>query len=194
MRKALDSQAALRLMREVQDAAVLLEGRWTMGALARVDPALAELLREQIEDYQEARITGTMHEFKTQAKGAVRGYLKAVRVMEESGFEHDAYLLGLDPNTGSRVAIGDKRASARYVAAIHGDRVTWLTADEVAKLWASIAGLRRVDAIKEIWPEAEVVDFRPHTRGWPTGPHSGNWPSVAEVMPAHPEEEEAEDE
>lgn len=190
MSRSLDSRVILQLMGEVHAAAEAFEGRWTIGALARVDPGLADLLVEQLADYHEAQVTGTLVDLKEHARGTVRGYLKAARACEAAGLEDNAYLIGLDSMTGMRVAIGDRRLSAQRVAELHGGSVVWLNPDEIAKLWASIAGLRRIDAVKEQFPGATVVDIRPHTREWPTGPHSGNWPGVAEVMPAHPEEDD----
>lgn len=187
--KTIDSKVILRLMGEVQVAAQAFEGRWTIGALARVDPALAETLAGQIADWHEAQVIGTLIDIKTHAKGTVRGYLKAARACEAAGIDDDAYKIGLCSQTGMRVAIGDRRLSAQRVADLHGPNVVWLSADEVARLWGSIQGLRRIDAVKAAFPGAEAVDIRPHTRDWPTGPHSGDWPAVAEVMPAHPEEE-----
>jgi hypothetical protein len=194
MRKTLDSKVIMRLLGEVQAAASVFEGRWTLGALARVDAELAQRMADQIADYQEAMVTGTIADVKEHVAGMKRGYNKCARVCEAAGVEDDAYLLGLDSMTGMRVAIGDRKASGPRVAELHGDRVTWLTPDECAKLWASIEGLRRVDAIKSAFAGAEVRDFRPHTREWAAGPHSGEWPSVAEVMPAPPDEGQQEDE
>lgn len=193
MSRSLDSRVILQLIAEVAAAAEAFEGRWTIGALARVDPGLADLLVEQLADYHEAQVIGTLVDLKEHARGAVRGYLKAARVCEAAGLEDDAYLLGVDSSTGLRVAIGDRRLSAQRVADLHGSRVIWLNPDEVAKLWSSIAGLRRIDAVKACFPGATVVDIRPHTREWETGPHSGNWPAVAEVMPPPLEEQEDEE-
>ena len=153
-----------------------------MGALARVDADLAQRMAEQIALYNEAVVTGTIADLKIHADALKRGYAKCVRVMEASGVLDDAYLIGLDTATGLRVAIGDKRASAERVAELHGSGVVWMTADEIARLWASIQGLRRVDAVKEFFPGAEVISIRPHTRG----PHSG----LAEVMPGPPPDDD----
>lgn len=191
MKNSLDSKIIMRLLGEVAQAAALLEGRWTMGALARVDAELAQRMAGQLADYHEAQITGSMADLKTHVRGTVAGYKKCARVMEASGFLDDAYTIGLDTSTGMRIAIGDRKASAARVAELYGGNITWLTPDEVARLWSSIAGLRRIDAIKELWPGAEVVNIRPHTRDWPTGPHSGPWPTLAEVMPPMPEDDDA---
>ena len=193
MRKSLDSQIIMRLLGEVQNAAAVFEGRWTLGALARVDAELAQRMADQIADYQEAMVTGTIADVKEHVAGVKRGYAKCARVCEAAGVQDDAYTIGVCTATGLRVAIGDRKASGPRVHELFGPRVAWLTVDEVARLWASIEGLRRIDAIKECFAGAEMTNLRPHTRDWPTGPHSGNWPAVAEVMPAHPEEQEDEE-
>lgn len=190
MKNSLDSKIIMRLLGEVAQAAALLEGRWTMGALARVDAALAQRMTEQIELYHEAQITGSMADLKTHTRGMIAGYKKCVRAMEASGFLDDAYTVGLDSSTGMRIAIGDRKASAARVHELFGSGVVWLNPDEVAKLWASIQGLRRIDAVKELWPGAEVVNIRSHTRVWPDGPHSGAWTPVAETMPEPPPEDD----
>lgn len=184
MKKSLDSGAVVRVLRELREAADMFDSRWTLGALARADAALAERLQEQIQLYQAAQITGTMGDLREHAAAMRRGYIKAAAACEASGLEDDAYVLGLDTATGLRVAIGDKRASAVRVAELHGGNVVWLNPDEVARLWASIQGLRRVDAIKELWPGAEVTDIRPHTR---------DWLSLAESMPEPPPEDDDDD-
>jgi hypothetical protein len=192
MKKSLDSAVIMRLLGEVQNAAAVFEGRWTLGALARVDAELAQRMADQIADYQEAMVTGTIADVKEHVAGVKRGYAKCARVCEAAGVQDDAYTIGVCTATGLRVAIGDRKASGARVHELFGDRVTWLTPDECARLWASIAGLRRIDAIKAAFPGAEMTDLRPHTREWPIGIHSESWPSVAEVMPAHPEEVEDE--
>lgn len=190
MKNSLDSKIIMRLLGEVSQAAALLEGRWTMGALARVDAELAQRMTDQLADYHEAQITGSMADLKTHVRGTVAGYKKCARVMEASGFLDDAYTIGLDTSTGMRIAIGDRKASAARVAELYGGNITWLTPDEVARLWSSIQGLRRIDAVKGLWPGAEMVEIRPHTRAWPGGPHSGVWPTLAEVMPEPPPEDD----
>lgn len=190
MKNSLDSKIIMRLLGEVAQAAALLEGRWTMGALARVDAALAQRMTEQIELYHAAQITGTMADLKTHTRGMIAGYKKCARAMEASGVEDDAYIIGQDTATGMRIAIGDKKASAARVAELFGSGVVWLNPDEIAKLYASIAGLRRIDALKSLFVGAEVVNIRTHTRVWPDGPHSGDWPALAEVMPDMPPEDD----
>jgi hypothetical protein len=194
VRKSLDSHVIMRLLGEVQNAAAIFEGRWTLGALARVDAELAQRMADQIADYQEAMVTGTIADVKEHVAGIKRGYNKCARVCEAAGIEDDAYRIGVCTATGLRVAIGDRKASGARVHELFGSRVVWLTVDEVARLWASIEGLRRIDAVKAVFPGAEAINIRPHTREWEVGPHSGNWPSVAEVMPEPPDEEQQEDE
>lgn len=182
--RSLDSTAALQLLRKVNEAAKVFESRWTMGALARLDPALAKSLHEQIQLYQQAAVTGTMADLTEHAGGLARGYRYCAAKLEDAGVEDDAYLIGVDSATGCRVAIGDRRASAERVAEMHGNRVVWLNPDEVARLWASIEGLTKIEPLKEFFPGAEIVDVRKPLV----------FKRVAEDMPKHPDDEVEDDE
>lgn len=142
----------------VADAASAFESRWTMRALKRVDERLHDLFREQEADYTQALVTGDQAAVEEQAGAMVRGYAALAKRMSESGEPDDAYVLGIDPTTGFRVAIGDQRHAAQRARELHGDSVAWLTPDEVASI---VAGLEMIKRAKSIFPDCEVIDLRP---------------------------------
>jgi hypothetical protein len=134
-------------------AAASFEGRWSLRALRRVDPELYALVMEQQELYHEALVTGEMACLKVQAEAMVRGWNAATRRMEEVGEEDDAYVLGLDTNTGTVVAIGDNKAIGPRVRALH-PRALVFTPDEVATMASS---LRTLAPLQAAFPGAELV-------------------------------------
>lgn len=146
---------------EVAKAAGLFECRWTRRALERVDGSLATRLRAQKADFDRATVTGDLSDIEVQGAATVRGYLVCVRAMEAASEPDDAYVIGSDTATGYRVAIGNQRAAAARVAEIHGSKVAWYSADEIAALLARMEGLKTLSAIKTIWPGSEILDMYP---------------------------------
>ena len=152
--------AVATAMAAVAAAAEAFEGRWTMRALARVDRGLHDLFAEQEADYGKALVTGTEAEVEEQAAAMVRGYVAIAKRMADSGEADDAYMLGIDPSTGFRVAIAEQRHAAsrvRELAGGDGQEVMVLTPDEVA---AIVGGLQVLGKVKAVWPDAEVIRFR----------------------------------
>lgn len=152
------SNAALnRIMGEVSDAASRFESRWTFRALKRVDAGLHDLLVEQQSLYHEALVTADMSELETQAAAMVRGWKAVTARMEAAGVEDDAYLLGLDSRTGTKVAVGNARQAAARVREMHGEQVIWITPDEVAAMVAGLESIKAIEEVKRMWPTAEVI-------------------------------------
>ena len=88
----------------------------------------------------------------------VRAWQVIYRRMEAVGAPDDAYVLGVCPRTGTRVAIGDQTAARARVRELHGEQVIWLTPHEVATLLAS----HQVAAsLKRLFPGAELLDLHP---------------------------------
>lgn len=148
---------------EVQAAAIAFEGRWTMAALKRVDPDLAQRLDEQCGLFVEMCVTMEAAEIAEHGAATIRGYAAAVAAMEASGEDHDAYWLGKCPSTGTRVAVGQKNASAGIVRARYGAEVLFMTPDEVAMLVglksddvAKRAAMEFVAEAKRTWPGATL--------------------------------------
>jgi hypothetical protein len=142
---------------EVSKAAAAYEARWTDLSLRRVDSDLAQRLFEQRGLFDEACVIGTVDDIETQGSAMCRGYAAAVKAMEQVGHVDDAYMLGSDPTTGLKVAVGMSKASIPRVTELHGQDVVWVTPDEVAALMASVEAFRFAHAVKQKWPAAEMV-------------------------------------
>lgn len=142
----------------VAPAAEAFEGRWTMSALERIDSDLHEAVVDQQRMFNAALVIGSKHDVREHAEAMVRGYAAAVRRMEAVGAEDDAYMVGLDSRTGTRVAIGQTKHCIGRVQRVHGEQCIFMTPDEVAKL---VAGSQMLASIKSVFPDAEVVDVFP---------------------------------
>jgi hypothetical protein len=124
-------------MEEVGKAAASFESRWTELALRRVDADLGRRLHEQRNLYHAAMLKGAPADVELQGAALCRGYAAVTKRMEEAGAEDDAYQLGQDPQTGTKVAIGTQKAAIDRVRTIHGQDVVWITPDEVAALMSA---------------------------------------------------------
>jgi hypothetical protein len=146
-------------MGQVAEAAKAFESRWTLTALKRVDADLHRLFNEQQDLYHQALITGSDHEVEEQAAAMCRGWAAIARAMETAEAEDDAYLLGFHGATGTRVAIGEQKHAIARVRELHGDKVVWITPDEVAAL---VGGMELLKAAKGVFPDAEVINLYPN--------------------------------
>lgn len=155
------STTVIHWRRQVSDAAVALECRWTMNALRRVDAELARRLHEQIGLFDQACVTGSEDEVALHGAATCRGYSAAVAALGQAGEPDDAYLIGFDSASGLRIAIGDQKAAVDRVREIHGDRVIWVTPDECARLLAGVEAFKFVGAVKQFFPGAEIIDRYP---------------------------------
>lgn len=152
------SEAAVRhWLGEVGAAALPFESRWTFLALRRLDEGLAQRLHEQRGLFDEACIAGSASEVEEQGAAMCRGYGAAVRRLVEASAPDDAYVLGSDPATGCKVAIGVQKAALERVREIHGQDVVWITPDEVACLMASVEAFKFVGAVRNLFPGAELI-------------------------------------
>jgi hypothetical protein len=142
---------------EVSRAAAGFESRWTDLALRRISPSVAQALLEQRGLFDQACVIGGPDEVETHGAAMCRGLAVAVKAMEASGVEDDAYQLGSDPVSGCRVAIGQQRAAVDRVRQVHGQDVIWITPDEVATLMASVEAFKFVGAVKQLFPGAEII-------------------------------------
>lgn len=156
-----DERAARHWVAEVSTAALALERRWTVAALKRVDKVLAGRLREQQALFDQAALLGDAEEIERQGAAMCRGYAAAVRAMEAAAEPDDSYVLGKCPRTGFTIAIGEQRGAADRVREIHGERVTWVTPNEVAAIMNSIEAFKPIAAIKRLFPGAEIVERYP---------------------------------
>jgi hypothetical protein len=148
----------LNMQRQASDAAMLLESRWTFATLRRRNPDIARRLHEQRNLFVEACVRGSAREIKEHGEALCRGYALAARVLEEAGEHDDAYMLGIDPVTGAKVAIGQQRDVIPRVRQLHGQDVIWLTPDEVARIVCGIESFKvAIVAVKRTFPGAEIV-------------------------------------
>ena len=147
----------------VSQAAQAFEARWTLAALRRVDPDIAQRLQEQRDIFVEACVTGKPQDVLEHGSALCRGYVAASQALEDAGEPDSAYLLGQCPQSGFRVAIGDQKAAAARVAAKYGSDVVWMTPDEVATLIVLARDLQQVIAIKRAFPGAEITKVQ-HSR------------------------------
>ncbi|WLA79596.1 hypothetical protein [Bradyrhizobium elkanii] len=145
-------------------AALNFESRWTMLALKRVDADLAERLHDQRNRFVEACISGTDREVAREGAAMCRGY-RAVTAAMENSEPDDAYQLGEDPATGLMVAIGSQKAAEGRVHELYGDKVIFISPDEVATLFATVGALKSIGEIKTRFPGAEIVQARKLSQG-----------------------------
>lgn len=140
-------------MKRTSEAAEAFEGRWTMRALKRIDAEIGQALQDQIDLFNQALVTGAMSQVKLQGEALIRGYVACAKIMSESGEPDDAYMIGQDMATGTKVAVGFNRSCINRVRELHGERVVWVTPDEVASMFA---GMQTVAKVKQLWPGAEI--------------------------------------
>jgi hypothetical protein len=152
-----DMKAVLRWTKAVAEAAGAFEARWTLLALKRVNPDLHQALREQLNLFDEMVITGSAVDIDEHGPATCRGWAAAVKAMEAA--PDDAYLVGYDSGTGTRIAIGNHKSADR-VRDVYGNECVFFTADEVAGLLGTNEAFVRMSEVKEIWPGAEIVDIR----------------------------------
>lgn len=142
----------------VAPAESAFRSRWRMGTLARVDAELAGLVQEQVDLFNQALVTGTDGECREHAEAMVRGWRAACARLESPLLPDDAYLVGFDPNTGTRVVVAEQQASIGRVQAVAGERVVMVTPDEVARM---VAGMAVIAEAKRLFPDAEVMEIVP---------------------------------
>lgn len=142
---------------EIGRAAAPFESRWTMLALRRLEPDLASRLHEQRSLFDEACIKGDSGDIEEQGAAMCRGYLAAVRVLEAAAEPDDAYMLGSDPDSGLKIAVGMQKAALARVRELHGQDVIWITPDEVACLMRSVETFKTLAAVKQVFPTAELI-------------------------------------
>lgn len=155
----------LRWWKEVSEAAQKFEARWMMLSLQRINPELAIALQEERDAFDQATIVGSSEDVENLGASVCRGFMAATKAMESAGAPDTAYLLGSDPITGFKLAVGMSKGSARRVREIRGPEYTFYTPDELAALLgAGIAdGDRRVDfmtSVKKLYPGAELIRKR----------------------------------
>jgi hypothetical protein len=138
----------------VRDAEEAFLSRWRLSSLQRVDAELYSLLEEQRQLFENALFGPNEQETETQAQATVRGWKAANQAMIAISQPDDAWLIGTDPSTGIVVAIGERGKAAHKIK--DGQRLVYVTPDEVAKL---VAGVGLLADLKQVFPGAEVVEI-----------------------------------
>jgi hypothetical protein len=145
----------------VAEAALPFEARWTLAALRRVDRDLHRRLLDQRNLFDQALVTGTAQDIEVHGAALCRGYAIAIQALERVAEPDNAYMLGQDVRSGFRVAIGEQKAAAQRVREVHGDKVVWITPDEVATIVTHLEGFKPITLIKQLFPGAEILDLHP---------------------------------
>jgi hypothetical protein len=146
-----------QMLAQTGTAAAAFESRWTMHALQRVDADLHQAVEEQQQLFHVMLLLGDEKQIKEHGEAMCRGWAAAVARMEQHKEPDDSYLLGFDPKTGTKIAIAEQRSASARVRDLHGERIIFLTPDEVA---AMFAGLQTVATVKALWPGAEIMSAR----------------------------------
>lgn len=158
-------RAAAQWRRTVRVAARNFEARWTLATLRRVDEALWQKLILQRDIFNEKCFAGENVDIEEHGAALVRGYAVAVAVCETAEVDggpvsDDAYLIGYDVATQTKIAIGWQRAAQDRVRELYGPDVVWLTPDDVARMLAGNKAFRTMQAVNRLWPGAELLDNR----------------------------------
>jgi hypothetical protein len=150
--------AAARPYRDVAEASKPFESRWTLRALAVADKELYHRFLDQQSLWHAALMSGDEDDVRTETAAMCRGWEAITRRMEELKEPDCAYLIGVDPNTGTRVAIMDQVAARERVRVVEGEEVICITPHEVATMLASAQVLA---SMKGFFPGAELIDLYP---------------------------------
>lgn len=148
------ARGADELQSRITTAALTFEGRWTMTALRRAEPGLAQRLDEAWALWRSALDSGNEEQILRYGEVLCRGYRKCVEAMAVLGQSEDAYLFGRDPATGFTISIGGRPAAARVAELYPG--IPHYTPDDIAVLLAGSP----VNHVMAAFPGAEVVEVR----------------------------------
>lgn len=147
----------VQCLNQVRDAEEAFLQRWRLSSLARIDQELHDLLQEQRHLFENALFGRNENETELQAGATVRGWKAAIACMVEATAPDDACLYGVDHATGTVVAIGERGRSGYQVK--EGQRLVFVTPDEVAKM---VAGIGLLIEVKQVFPDAEVIEWTPN--------------------------------
>jgi hypothetical protein len=150
----MSARVASQALALVAPAETAFTSRWRLSTLERLDPELHARLEEQRGLYDYALIAGSDDEVRVQSEAMVRGWRAACARMEKPLQPDDAYFVGTNLDTFTRVVIGYHKQSMSRVQYIDGAECFFLTPDEVASLFAALKALR---SVKEMFPDAELL-------------------------------------
>lgn len=143
---------------EIARAASAYEVRWSWLALRRVSPVIADKLERQRELWFAAKASGSISELRAQGEGLIRGYRKAVEVLEEEREPEDNYLVGQCPQTGWRIVIGHNPAQAQLGGEAEG--CAWFTPDEIAALFAESPAAKTMLEVKRAFRGSSIANVK----------------------------------
>jgi hypothetical protein len=155
--QSIDHKVVAECLSLVAPAESAFRSRWRLGTLRRIDAELHALLVEQIDLFNISLVTGSATEAREHAQAMVRGWRAACAALEAPLKPDDAYLVGFDPNTGTRVVVAEQLASVARVQSVAGERVVLVTPDEVARM---VAGMAIVAEAKRFFPDAEIMSVQ----------------------------------
>lgn len=162
MRTASQSPSLIsELLSLVAPAEEAFRSRWRLSTLRRVDEDLHTALREQMDLYNAALVTGSDEEAREHTAAMVRGWRAACAALESPLHPDDAYFEGIDFTTGTHVIIGEHMGSKGRVQSKDGRNVIFMTPHEVASL---VAGLNVIREAKSVFPDAELIEIYPGSR------------------------------
>jgi hypothetical protein len=134
---------------------------WRLASFRVSAASLHRRLLDQRDLFDQALVTGTHQDIEVHGAALCRGYAIAIQALERAAEPDNAYMLGQDVRSGFQVAIGQQKAAALRVREMHGDKVVWVTPDEVAAIVANLEGFKPITLIKRLFPGAEILDVRP---------------------------------
>lgn len=138
----------------VAPAEAAFRSRWRLSTLQRLSPDLYTRLREQIDLFNEALVTGSDSEAREQAEAMVRGWRAACAALEAPLQPDDAYFIGWDHARGLKVVISESKHSVARVQSLNGERVLMISPDEVARM---VSGMTMIAETKCFFPDAELT-------------------------------------
>lgn len=142
--------------RNVETVRAAFDARWTMSALERVDAPLAEKLRTQVSKFHRSLVVSDLDEVEKHGAATVRGYRRAIDVMEAAEVEDDAYLVGQDSQSGLRVVVARSNATLTHDPKRFGENAFVVQVDELARLFASTPNFAVLAAAAKSFPGCGV--------------------------------------
>lgn len=147
-------------LKVVQDAEDEFRQRWTQIDLEQAEPAFADLLKRQRALFDKACVTGTSDAVIRHRDGMVRGYQKAMQIMQGVK-QGEGGVRVYQGESGRRIAITpEKVAEADRVKG-----VVYLTTGEAAALLDRFKAFDGVVEVKARWPGAEVLPGEKRVNG-----------------------------
>ncbi|EQB03903.1 hypothetical protein [Sphingobium sp. HDIP04] len=150
------ASAVAQALSLVSPAEQAFKSRWRFSTLERIDADLAQAVNEQQALYDSALLKGSDADVRIQSEAMVRGWRAACQRMENPLQPDDAYFVGFDVVTGTKVCIADHKGCQARAQQVEGQQVIFVTPDEVARL---MGGVSAITKIKGAFPDAEIMNL-----------------------------------